>query len=288
MKNIFKGYYPIAGSTHSNMWHNSLVVFDTSALLNLYRYREHTSLNVLLLMERLGDRLWAPYHVMLEFQRNRSSVINEHISQYSNVQGIVSASITEMRKNLDKLDLANRHTFIDPDDLLASVEQAKKDFFEHLKNLKDQTIQSPSEDRIRDKLDILFENKVGSPPKEQSEIDDIEKEGQRRYEQKIPPGYEDDGKEGCFSYGGITYQKKFGDLFIWKQIITHAKSANIENLILVIDDNKSDWWWIHGKSDQIDGRPELIDEIGRLAEVVNFKMHNTESCLLYTSPSPRD
>ncbi|WP_181811466.1 PIN-like domain-containing protein [Haemophilus pittmaniae] len=50
---------------------------------------------------------------------------------------------------------------------------------------------------MRERLNDLFCDKVGLEPK-QSEIDSIEKEGEERYKNKIPPGFKDEEKYESF------------------------------------------------------------------------------------------
>lgn len=53
----------------------ALVVVDANVLLNLYRYNESTRDDLLGLLDKLGDRLWAPHQVLHEFWRNRLNVL---------------------------------------------------------------------------------------------------------------------------------------------------------------------------------------------------------------------
>lgn len=74
-------------------------------------------------------------------------------------------------------------------------------------------------------------------------------EGQVRYDNLIPPGFLDCAKDG---------EAKYGDLFVWKDIITIAKEKS-SNIIFVCNDTKEDWWE-KGKDIPIDLRPELDKE----------------------------
>ena len=74
-------------------------------------------------------------------------------------------------------------------------------------------------------------------------------EGQVRYDNSIPPGFCDSTKNG---------EAKYGDLFVWKDIITIAKKKN-SNIIFVCNDIKEDWWG-KNKDILIDLRHELKEE----------------------------
>lgn len=84
-------------------------------------------------------------------------------------------------------------------------------------------------------------------------MDDLNKryqEGRKRYDLKIPPGYEDDNKKDNAN--------QYGDLIMWFQTIDKAGEIG-KPVILITDDRKEDWWYkIYGKT--IGPRPELINE----------------------------
>lgn len=109
-------------------------------------------------------------------------------------------------------------------------------------------------DDILEELTKLFEEKVGKPCSEE-EYKAIYKEGEERYFKKIPPGFEDFGKNS----NDKSKTKKFGDLVAWKQIIEKAKEAE-KPVILVTDDTKKDWWLKVDDDKFLGPRPELIKE----------------------------
>src|SRR5690606_1035128 len=100
-------------------------------------------------------------------------------------------------------------------------------------------------DEIREKLEEIIGQCVGSPPT-QEYIAAICREGEQRFAAKMPPGFMDsakgDGSNSVFSYGGISYESKYGDLFIWKQIIEYSLSDPGRYIIFLTDDEKDDWW----------------------------------------------
>ena len=118
------------------------------------------------------------------------------------------------------------------------------------------------DDELRDNITILFEGKVGMSylPEKFKELCDL---GTKRYENEIPPGFLDRGKD----------ENQFGDLIIWFQIIDYAKS-NEKSIVFITDDGKEDWW-LKFKGKTIGPRPELIDEMYTEANV-NFYMYQTE------------
>ncbi len=75
MKNSYKGFRQLSEADFKSLWKTAVFVFDANVLLNLYRYQSPTRDDLLKVLEKLGDRIWIPYHVGLEFERNRLIVI---------------------------------------------------------------------------------------------------------------------------------------------------------------------------------------------------------------------
>ncbi|WP_370209699.1 PIN domain-containing protein [Alloalcanivorax venustensis] len=289
MKSLFKGFYRLENDDFVALWDNAVFIFDTNVLLNLYRYQSSTRDALLQVMEKLADRAWLPYHVGLEYQRNRLTVIAEQHKRFSEVKNIVEGAVAGMRNEFDALQLKKRHSHIDPDNLLSKFDEIRKSFVDELNLLESNSISVNSDDEIRNRIDALFDGRIGSPPEKQSEMDEIFKDGELRYKNNIPPGFKDSAKDDKkpdeFTYAGITYKRKYGDLIIWKQIINHAKENQIKDVVFVTDDSKSDWWWkvdSNGKK-TIGVRPELTDEISREAGVQKFHVYNTESFLSFAN-----
>ncbi len=64
------------------------------------------------------------------------------------------------------------------------------------------------QDSLKEKLELLFENKVGNPPQDQKELDELYKIAESRYKNKIPPGYLDESKVDICVDSNLTYKKK--------------------------------------------------------------------------------
>ena len=85
----------------------------------------------------------------------------------------------------------------------------------------------------------IMESKTGEKYT-QEWIKEVEKDGEKRYTNNTPPGFNDSSKKESRCYKGIKYQQKFGDLIIWKDIIRKAKEDKIKNVIFVTSDGKRD------------------------------------------------
>lgn len=289
MRDCFKGFYNPTEEQLQAAWgsEETLFVLDTNVLLNLYGYAEQTREDFFELLDLLGEKLWIPFHVGLEYQRRRLEVIRDE-------KGIFN----KINENLDKIEkifkgdfeqLALRRRF---PKLQENTEKLHKEIGKSISSYKKSVSywdeKQPcvrSHDSIREKLNVLTEGKVGEAPESQEWLENIYNEGKERYENKIPPGYKDNNKskseQGTFSYNGLKYDRQYGDLILWKQLINKAKDARIKNVIFVTDDSKEDWWYIlesRGKK-QIGPHANLQSEIYREANLDIFHMYNTSSFL---------
>jgi len=283
MKKSFLGYYRPTEDELSQLWQNCLFIVDASVLLNLYRYPKEAREDLLKILNEISERLWIPYQAALEYQENRLNVVAEQAKRYDEVRKVLKEVENKLRADLGLLQLKKRHSSIDPDGLIDSVEGLFKEFLDKLENLEHEQPDVFDPDKLRETIDSLFRNKVGAPPENQEELERIYEEGKKRYEQKRPPGYLDAAKaktdeQALYLYGGLSYEREYGDLVIWNQIISKAKGDQNKSIILIIDDEKEDWWWkVESKGKKIIGpRPELVEEVFSKAEVSLFHMYNSE------------
>ncbi|GAC1040323.1 PIN-like domain-containing protein [Rhizobium sp. No.120] len=279
MRNKFPGYYKL--TDFGLLWKEAVFVLDTSVLLNLYRYPKAAREQTLAALEKLKDRLWIPYHVALEFQRNRLNVIHEQNSEFDAVLQKIGGAYSSIKS---LAGLKDRHSLIDPTSFIQSIREAETNFRTELEQLRSEQAQVNEDDPTRAKIDDLLDGKVGEKPSQEA-VAAWQDSGKKRYSAKIPPGYMDLDKEkenekdsSIYTYGGIEYHRIYGDLIIWNQIIDHCKVNNIKKVIFVTNDNKADWWLeVGGKT--IGPRPELVEEIGRLAGVTHFHMYRPDAFL---------
>lgn len=286
MREIFKGYYTPTDEEFRILWTEGIFIFDTNVLLNLYRLSKETRDEFVEVIEKLGGRVWIPYHVALEFQRNRVDEISTQKTRFNDVINIVNKTYSYADNELDKLQLRKRHSIIDPDKFLNKIKDSADKFVMELKELESSQPSVFENDNIRDKIDNIFKGKIGNPPKDQTEVDKITSEANKRYNNNIPPGYKDSKKGGqSFSHNSLTYENRVGDLIVWKQIIHFSKSEGINNIVFITDDNKDDWWWIckEGGKKTLGPRPELISEIKAESNIDNIYFYTSERFLKYST-----
>lgn len=288
MKEMFTHYIRPTDSEIKSAWESSLFAVDTNVLLNLYRYPDDARDNLLEALEALNDRLWIPHQAALEFHENRLSVLAEQANRFKEVEDIVDRVQSLLITELDKLQLRKRHSKINPDNFLQTIDAIVSDFKQSLSSFRVSQPQITDDDPLLDRLDKLFAGKIGSPPATQDCLNKIYKEGNERFDYHIPPGYEDyreksspKSQKKAYKYGDLAFRSEYGDLILWYELIEEAKSRNSQSVIFVTDDQKEDWWWIeksYGKK-VIGPRPELIQEIRQKGNVTFFWMYNSERFL---------
>ena len=292
MNNKFKSFYQLTDDELSKIWSSekTIFVFDTNVLLNLYQYSNETQENFFKTLVAIQDRVWIPFHVALEYQRRRLDVIRNEKS----IPRDMLKKITEIEDIIEKKFSFSNFKLKTRNPLLFSKEQKlQRDIVSLVNNFKKEIEKVDKKqpcvrsiDVIRNKLDKILETKIGEEP-DQSWLDKLYIEGQERYDKNIPPGYEDESKakdkdNASFTFDGVLYERKFGDLIIWKQAIDYVKDKeSIKNVIFITDDSKEDWWEIidSGGEKKIGARQELKNEIYKEGDVDDFKMYRTNDFL---------
>lgn len=282
MKNIFKGFNEPTEDTLKEIWNSksTLFVFDTNVLLNLYRYGEHTREDFFKVLNDIKN-VWIPYHVGLEYQRNRIGVIKNEKKVFNDLKKYLDNIKKELNSNLvSDLKLNERLPSVDQEhnkfkkDILDKISEYQE--FINSENKKQPEVRSG--DKIRKELYKIFEGKVGNKPSDQLWLNKIYEEGEIRYKNNIPPGYKDKNKsnsdDNLFNYSNLDYKSQFGDLIIWKQIIEKANDVQIKNIIFISDDIKEDWKYIiESNGKKILGcRAELREEICLKSNIDNFSI----------------
>ncbi len=245
MRNAVKEYVELNGQEKNDLWNTATFVFDTNVFLNLYRYSNKTRNQLLESFRWLKTRIWMPYQVASEFCKDRYSVIDEANKRFDTIENEAGKLIDSWKKELR----------LDSND--SDIEELNKYLKQCIVKKRDNNYLtfSATDDEVFNSLLDLFDGKVGVPFSVEEKLD-IEQEGENRYENKMPPGYKD-SKKG---------DNRFGDLFIWKEIIRYAKSKKV-NIIFVTHDQKEDWWnTISGKTigPRIELRKEFFKETGKM------------------------
>lgn len=279
MKTEFRGYYAPSEVEFKTLWSEGLIVLDTNVLLDLYRLPASARDELLSVLELLKDRLWIPYQVALEFQRRRLTVIASERKASEEALSDANDLFEEVRKRVVSLQIDKRGLNIESQPLLDELKAANDKLISAINAVHQAQLDIAVSDPVRDKLDSLLADKVGPPPSEQAELDRLTEDGDNRYLNKIPPGFGDLDKEknpneAAFYHDGLRYERKFGDLIIWRQLLQYAEANGIAAILLVTADRKDDWWW-REKGKTIGPRPELAREMCKEGKVNLFWMYSS-------------
>lgn len=286
MRDTFVAFYRPNPDQIERAWVEATFVLDTNILLNLYRYPLSARTELLEVLKALQARIWIPYHVGMEFQRNRLTVIASQQKRFTELKVEIENVGTTLRKGIAKLQLKKRHALIDVDPILSQMDASVQGFVKILDDLRQKDDLSFDADPIRDQLDEILRGRVGAAPSKE-EVSALNVEGEKRFKHQMPPGYADaekDKRPGAnYMFQGIPYETRFGDFFVWRQTVEHAKKNEIKALIFLTDDEKEDWWQVVDVDGpkKIGARPELRDEIMREGGVEFFHMYNSESFLIH-------
>jgi len=225
----FPGYYRPTDAEFAALWAECDFVLDTSALLNLYRLPQQASDTVMDILGAIQNRLWIPHQAAWEYQRRRRDVIAQQADAYTEIHRKLRDACDKLGNELRQY---KRHPFIEVDALLEEVEHAAGEIAKRLEASRAQHPDLLKEDKTRDGLTQLFWGRVGTPYTN-DRLQEIYREGEKRYKCRTPPGFKDEEKG---------HPDKYGDFVLWCQVMDHARETNRPS-ILVTDDRKEDWWW---------------------------------------------
>jgi len=267
LRNAFRGYYRPTQEEFSDLWENCLFVLDANVLLNIYRFTPSTSEDFIRVLEKISDRLWVPYQAALEYQMNRLDVINQQVEAYDKIQESLSQN---KNKIISDLKLYKKHPYMQIASIVEKIERIYSEINEDLTLNKQEHPNLIDDDKLGATITNLLDGRVGPvyPPEKLEKIYIL---GKHRYDNKIPPGFKDSKKEN---------NEQYGDLILWCQIVSHAKSTN-KPIILITDDSKDDWW--RKSNGKINGpHPELINEMLSITGQ-HFYIYQTEKFLEFAN-----
>lgn len=249
MKNIFKEHFFPSNEDLDKIWGDSLIVFDTCTILNLYKYTKTTREQYLKLLESCQDRVWLPYQVVSEFFNNRLSTIRGQEKGYGAIKVFLEKQYVVITNELNRY---KKHSFIDIESIKKMILKQFEEVYEKLDVSRKKHPDYFQEDTILERISKIFDSKVGEDFTDQG-LGQLFKEGEERYKKLVPPGF-CDSKEKVSKGNRALY----GDLIVWKQIMQYSKEAN-KDIIFVTDDRKEDWWEIF-EGETISPRKELYKE----------------------------
>lgn len=291
---LIKVHRELTDEEIKEIWKNGIFIFDSNVLLDLYRLPNAAKDDLIGVLQNknFNSRIWIGFQVALEFLNNRLNIIGEQKNMYSKVIKLTEEHVCKINelnesyvKEINKLNLTQRHSKIDPSDYInkeaisKSIKKFKK-FQKYLKNSENEHLDVNNVDSIKDIIFQIFKEKIGKPL-EKEELDRINKDGEERYKNSIPPGYMDIKKEGQHAYKELSFVRKFGDLYLWNEIMTFTNKSKHKYVVLVTGDVKEDWWE-EKRGRKLGPRKELLNEIYSKCESLNrFHIYNTSTFLKF-------
>lgn len=269
MKRKFPLYYRLSEDEKKKLFEdkNCYFVFDTNALLDIYRLGKDTAEKVLKVVETLKERIVIPYHVAFEYHKRMMDIITDLYSSYNNFRKETDKN--QLLKSLsDKLEL-NRFPSIKrkfQDHIGTALDNFLKDIEAEEQYIKKQYQGWELQHKISTALGDLILDGFN-----ENEIKEIEEEGAKRYDSCIPPGYKDKSSKT---------ENIYGDLIIWKEILRFSESKQC-SIIFVSRDFKEDW--IQKEHGLVCGpRLELLEEFQEISSGT-FYMYNLNQFLEYAN-----
>jgi hypothetical protein len=261
VKSILPEWYEPDHKTVVSVIKTGTIALDANALLDLYRMGRAKRDQILLVLRDNRDRLFVPYQVALEYQRNRLISVGNTDTIFKNLlNGIKALDQPELEKIRDT-DLQ--------DEIKQLFETAKNTFKEGLEKLRHEHTVSFQDarrnDPVREALDeLLPDTALGEAPPDEL-LEARRAEALKRYETLTPPGYGDLGEK----------PDPTGDYLIWAELLDHAKNSDRPLLFITRDETKDDWY-LRRNGKIIGPRPELVAEMRRVTTHLYYQMNLSE------------
>jgi hypothetical protein len=266
----FEAYQTPTEADYRRLLTDGIVVPDANVFLDLYRYNEQTRNDLFSVLRVLGDRLWVPHQVVVEFWRNREAVLQDPRDISITIRELTSQrdkAINIFRSWANRVNLREQRTA----ELIDVLTHAFTTVTGGVSELSDDDAVDFARNTNRDpvllELEPIMRGRVGAALNK-DEYREAVAEAKRRADSKIPPGYKDSGKDLIASAG---------DYLVWLQTIHQAKLLK-RDVLFVTGDVKEDWW--RREHGELRGpQPELVEEMKEHSSVRLF-MLRPESLLL--------
>jgi hypothetical protein len=215
--------------------------------MNLYTYPEEIYNEFIDILENeIPNRIWMPYQISSEFQRNSVHGVKKAAENHENFKNSIndlqgdSKSLAHQIMDLNraffsssKIDDQIKENFNEIDAILESMSESlrKPDY---------------NNDKIKNKLDNLFEGKTGDNYPD-SKLKEINNEAKIRSIKGIQPGFE---------------ENEYSNLISWYQILDYAKEEKKD--VIFVTENPG--WWINPKKEPIEPHPSLLKEFSSIGQ----------------------
>jgi len=249
MRKDFPGYFDPTEDDIKSLWQDAVIALDSNVLLGLYRMPHDTRESLFGLLKMLRARLWIPYHVLVEYHRNRLETMRSEFQAAKMIERDFKASINDLKGVLTGKGVQERACWSDIKEKMTDLNKSLDELLRIARNESSSYIAPSSKDIVLEFLEDLLPGRCGARPVSQSAVD-----------QK-------------YMFDGLIYDRQYGDYMVWSELLDHSSKNELKRVILVTSDVKEDWWLetqsISGKRPQ----PELVMEMGRVGGVDCFWMY---------------
>ena len=274
MRSQFSGYFDPSEAELDALWKDGVIALDTNVLLGLYRMPEASRKEIFELLTQVKQRLWVPYHVLVEFHRNRLEAMRTEFAASKQLGKDVKNAYETFKAVVNHKGVQERACWPEISATLNQLNEKAEELFKVTKTESEHYVSPNKKDSVLAFVEELLDGRTGRRPERQDVVTAAEVAAKERYSVKMGPGYLDQEKAGDFyMFDGMTYERQYGDYMVWRELLDHSTSNKITRLLLVTSDVKPDWWLdsqsISGKRPQ----PELVMEMRREAGVQCFWMY---------------
>ncbi|MFD4461085.1 PIN-like domain-containing protein [Nocardia sp. NPDC058480] len=259
VRSLFPGYYPPDSDELKRFVTEGLVVLDTNALLDIYRFTDDARSEYVQALSLLDDRLWVPHRTAHEFLDRRTTVIRSRSAERAEFNEALNGALAEATDAI--LHYAKRRGLSpgDVQSITALIDDAQQNIQETLDEVVDCGTAidpdcHPDSDPILKQIEEVADGKIGKQSSDPKQLAALEKTWQTRLAAKIPPGYED-AKKG---------DRSIGDYLVWHQTLEEAKRRRGMRVLMISNEQKPDW--VRRDGSHIGPRPELVKEMRDYAD----------------------
>jgi hypothetical protein len=234
-----------------SIFETGIVIPDASVLLRLYESAPDERNDILAAFGDYRSRIWIPHRTQTEVLRRRSIVRTKNRVATIHVAKVIPELLDKAVRGLEKRrDIVSAYN---PAKLLEeTLEHFQREIIAQFE-CSIRAEESASFAAVDAFLDaVLSEPNVGAPLSS-DELERVLRTGQNRFDNNIPPGFEDRGK-----LRNRSLEDACGDLIFWEEILRFAATRQ-RGVFVVTAEEKADWW------DRSSGAPEphssMIEEM---------------------------
>lgn len=270
MQSQFPWAKPLSDAEVDAIFSNGIITFDANVLLDIYRVDKETRLEIKTSIAQFKKNLWISHQASYEFLKNKNQVeikSKNIFAQYVKTLNDESGKFIEKIEDFQTKNRINIKQIKNKvEEYTSCIREKTKQISTDFDNLRDTYKDEFNKEEILEWIFDIFDEKVGEPFPSDT-LESLYDEAKQRIADNIPPGYEDDGKDGT---------NRYGDFLLWKQLLHKSKHEN-KPIVFVTSEKKEDWFEkISGQI--VQPRRELLEESMRETGQ-RFLIFRTESFL---------